>query len=161
MSGGTPLNHAARIKAIAPQIPVAWPHDGAAREAGSGEALQALYKREGLKMLPSHATHAAGGYGTEAGILEMLTRMRDGRFKVAAHLADWFDEFRGYHRKDGMIVKLNDDLMSATRIAVMAHRKARINEAENGFFGGFGYHNRPTHRGNINPWTGRADPPSF
>jgi hypothetical protein len=51
--------------------------------------------------------------------------MRDGRFKVAAHLADWFDEFRGYHRKDGLIVKLNDDLMSATRIAVMARRHAK------------------------------------
>jgi hypothetical protein len=62
-------------------------------------------------MLSSHATHAAGGFATEAGILEMLTRMRDGRFKVSAHLADWFDGFRSYHRDKGLIVKVNDDLM--------------------------------------------------
>jgi hypothetical protein len=52
----------------------------------------------------------------------MLTRMRDGRFKVSAHLTDWFEEFRSYHRKDGIIVKLSDDLLSATRIAVTARR---------------------------------------
>ena len=57
--------------------------------------------------------------------MEMLTRMRDGRFKVASDLSEWWEEFRGYHRKDGLIVKLNDDLMSATRIAVMARRYAK------------------------------------
>ncbi|MGC2414579.1 MAG: terminase family protein [Stellaceae bacterium] len=125
MTGGTPLNHAARMRSIAANVPVAWPHDGTAREKGSGEPLAALYKAEGLVMLPQHATHASGGYSTEAGVMEMLGRMRDGRFKVAAHLVEWFDEFRGYHRKDGQIIKLNDDLMSATRIGVMAHRHAR------------------------------------
>jgi hypothetical protein len=89
MIGGTPLNHAARIKAIAAAVPVAWPHDGTARDKGSGDELAAIYKREGLKMLPEHAQHATGGYSTEAGIMELLTRMRDGRFKVASHLSDW------------------------------------------------------------------------
>jgi hypothetical protein len=160
MSGGTPLNHAARIKAVAPSVHVAWPHDGAAREAGSGEPLAALYKREGLKMLAGHATHAAGGYSTEAGILEMLTRMRDGRFKVAAHLADWFDEFRVYHRDKGQIVKVNDDLMSASRIAVMAHRKARVDEtaADPQWWRRPPSHQRrPTRGPTLNPWTGRAE----
>jgi hypothetical protein len=113
------------MKAVAAAVPVAWPHDGTQRDKGSGEALAAIYKAEGLAMLSQHATHASGGYSTEGGILEMLARMRDGRFKVASHLSDWWDEFRGYHRKDGLIVKLNDDLMSATRIAVMARRHAR------------------------------------
>ena len=113
------------MKAVAAAVPVAWPHDGAAREHGSGEPLAALYKAEGLVMLPQHATHPSGGYSTEAGIMEMLGRMREGRFKVASHLSDWWDEFRGYHRKDGLIVKLNDDLLSATRIAIMARRHAR------------------------------------
>jgi hypothetical protein len=35
------------------------------------------------------------------------------------------DEFRGYQRKDGQIVKLNDGLMSATRIATMMRRYAK------------------------------------
>jgi hypothetical protein len=36
----------------------------------------------------------------------MLTRMRDGRFQVASHLDDWWQEFRSNHRKDGHIVKV-------------------------------------------------------
>ena len=38
---------------------------------------------------------------------------------------DWFEEYRSYHRKDGQIVKERDDIMSATRIAVMAKRFSR------------------------------------
>ncbi len=139
MSGGTPLNHAARMKAIAPAVPVAHPYDGDAREKGSGEPLADLYRAEGLNMLPGHATHATGGYSTEAGILEMLSRIRTGRFKVAAHLAEFFDEFRVYHRKDGLIVKMNDDIMSATRVAVMDHRFAKPVE-----FGGRPLRNTPS-----------------
>jgi len=44
---------------------------------------------------------------------------------VFASLGEWFEEFRLYHRKDGLIVKLRDDLMSATRIGVMMLRIAR------------------------------------
>jgi hypothetical protein len=128
MAGGTPLNHAPRTKAIASAVPAAWPHDSAAREPGSGEPLAQLYKAEGLNVLPNLATHAAGGFSTEAGIMEMLSRMQSGKFKVCAHLADWFEEFRGYHRKDSLIVKVNDDLMSATRIRVMDHRYAKAVE---------------------------------
>jgi phage terminase large subunit-like protein len=125
LSGGIPVTHASRIKAIARDVPVAWPHDGSDREKGSGEPLANIYKREGLNMLRTHATHPDGGYSTEAGITEMLGRMRTGCFKVAAHLVDWFDEFRTYHRKEGLIIKLNDDLLSATRIAVMDRRHAK------------------------------------
>ena len=55
----------------------------------------------------------------------MQERMTTGRLKVFVHCQDWFQEFRAYHRKDGLIVKTNDDLMSATRIWVMARRNAR------------------------------------
>ena len=61
----------------------------------------------------------------EAGILEMLTRMQTGRFKLFRDLNDWFEEFRIYHRKDGKVVKECDDLMSATRYGVMMLRFAR------------------------------------
>lgn len=46
------------------------------------------------------------------GIQDMLIRMQSGRFKVFKHLADWFEEFRLYHRKDGRVHKEGDDLMS-------------------------------------------------
>ena len=125
MAGGMPINHAAAMKAIAAGVPVAWPHDGNARDKGSGETLASYYKKEGLRMLPTHATFADGGYSTEAGILEICQRIENGKFKVAAHLSQWFDEFRNYHRRDNMLVKVRDDLMSATRIGVMSIRHAR------------------------------------
>jgi len=53
-----------------------------------------------------------------------LNRMQSGRFKVFKHLNDWFEEFRLYHRKDGKVVKEGDDLMCATRYALMMLRHA-------------------------------------
>ncbi len=121
----TPINHAAAMKPVAGGVPVAWPQDGNQRDKGSGEVLAAIYKKHGLKMLPSHATWPEGGISTEAGITEIEERIRTGRFKVAAHLSEWFEEFRFYHRKDGQIVKVKDDLLSATRIAIMDKRHAK------------------------------------
>jgi terminase large subunit-like protein len=45
--------------------------------------------------------------------------MESGRFKVFRHLNDWFEEFRLYHRRDGKVYKFSDDLLSATRYALM------------------------------------------
>ena len=45
------------------------------------------------------------------------------------HLNDWWEEFRLYHRKDGQIVKEGDDLMAATRYAVMMLRHAAVKKA--------------------------------
>jgi hypothetical protein len=63
--------------------------------------------------------------------MAMLDRMHTGRLKVFAHLAEWFEEFRLYHRKDGKVVKEMDDLMSATRYAIMMLRFAET-EPERG-----------------------------
>ena len=60
--------------------------------------------------------------------MEMLNRMQTGRLKVAAHLSQWFEEFRMYHRKDGRIVKEHDDLLCATRYALMMLKSARTSE---------------------------------
>ena len=120
----TPVIHAASIKPWGDWIPCAWPHDGLQHDKGSGEALAAQYRAQGLNMTMERATFTDGGNGVEAGIMDMLDRMLTGRFKVFAHLEDWFGEFRMYHRKDGQIVKLGDDLMSASRYAVMMLRFA-------------------------------------
>ncbi len=117
-----PLQHAAAMKPIGINVPVSWPHDGNDRDKGSGEPLARTYKAQGLKMQPNHATFEDGGYSTEAGVQEMQARMVTGRLKIAAHLSAWFEEFRFYHRKDGIIVKSKDDLMSATRIGVIDRR---------------------------------------
>ena len=54
----------------------------------------------------------------------LQTQYGSGKERCSA-LTEWFDEFAGYHRKDGLIVKTNDDLLSATRIGIMAIRHAR------------------------------------
>jgi hypothetical protein len=56
----------------------------------------------------------------------MNDRMTTGRFKVFAHLTQWWEEYRTYHRKAGLIVKLNDDILSATRVGVMMKRYAKV-----------------------------------
>jgi len=138
----TPAVHSLAIKARGEWIPVAWPHDGLQHDKGSGEELAKQYRKYGVKMLKDKATHAPdkeakppqkegeGGNGVEAGLMMMLDRMQTGRFKVAKHLADWWEEFRLYHREDGKIVKKNDDLMSATRYGLMMLRHATVAKAE-------------------------------
>ncbi len=122
----TPMIHALTLKAKGDWIPVSWPHDGLQHDKGSGEQLAEQYRKYGVNMLKDRATFEDGGNGVEAGIMDMLDRMQTGRLKVAKHLHDWWEEFRLYHRKDGKLVKEGDDLMSATRYAIMMLRKARV-----------------------------------
>lgn len=127
---------AATIRSKGAWIPVAWPHDGyQVRDAMTGEQTAQQYRNEGVNMRPEHAQFAEtpviaetklSRISTEAGIQEMLNRMLTGRFKVFSHLNDWFGEFDLYHRKDGLIVKVDDDLMSATRIGIMDLRHASL-----------------------------------
>lgn len=122
-----PAMHAAALRSWGDWIPWAWPHDGLQHDKGSGDQLAQLYRKDGLKLLPEHAQYENDrGTGVEAGLMDMLERMETARFFVFRHLADWFEEFRLYHRKDGKVVKLQDDLMSATRYGVMSLRHARV-----------------------------------
>lgn len=122
----TPAMFAASIKPWGAWLPFAWPHDGLQHDKGSGEQLAKQYKDQGLNMLPQRATFEDGSNGVEAGVADMLDRMQTGRLKVFSHLADWFEEFNLYHRKEGLIVKKGDDLLSATRYAIMMRRHAAV-----------------------------------
>lgn len=123
---GNPAYHATTLRGWGEWIPVSWPHDGLQQDRQSGEKLADLYRKHHLNMLPERASHPDGGNGVEAGLMDMLERMQTGRFKVFAGLAEWFEEFRLYHRLEGKIVKERDDLMSATRYAVMMLRFAQV-----------------------------------
>lgn len=125
MAGGLPINHAAAMKPIGADVPVAWPQDGVAREKSSAQPLADFYKKEGLRMLPEHATWPEGGYSTEAGIVAMQKREKDGKLKYAFHLSELQEERSNYHRKDGLIVKEYDDILSAVRVGIMALRFAK------------------------------------
>ena len=125
--------HAQSIKSRGDWVPVSWPHDGLQHDPKSGKPMADIYRNMGVNMHMSPFSNppspeqkeGQGGNGVEVGIQEILSRMETGRFKVFSHLKEWFDEWRMYHRKDGKIVKLNDDLMDATRYAVMMKRHAR------------------------------------
>lgn len=124
----TPLMFASAVKPWGEWLPWAWPHDGKQSggkfDAKDQKQLQALYEAHGMSMLGQHAQFEDGTNGVEAGIQDMLERMQTGRWKVFSHLEEWFEEFRIYHRKEGMIVKENDDLLSSSRYAYMMRRHA-------------------------------------
>jgi phage terminase large subunit-like protein len=135
----TPVIHAAALKPW--NLQWAWPRDGN-RETleGAGIALAEQYRAQGLDMLHEHAqfqpveTGKAGSVSVEAGLMEMLDRMQTGRWKVFKHLEGWVDEFRLYHRKDGRVVKENDDLLCASRYALMMKRHATTAKARRDFY---------------------------
>jgi phage terminase large subunit-like protein len=130
----TAIVHAAAIRNRGLWIPMAWPHDGHQTDKGSGATVANQYRQLGVNMLKNHATHppsrgekeGTGGYSLEGGISEMLMRMQTGRLKIASHLTEWFEEFDLYYRKEGLIVKKTDDLMSATRAGIMMLRHAKV-----------------------------------
>lgn len=157
IANATPQDHTAKMRAVAPTVPVAWPHDGQAREKSSGVELFKYYRgtpaSPGLIMRPTHAAYPLNQYSTEAGVLGILTRMQEGRFHVTSNCRKWIEEARGYHRKNGLIVKENDDLMSATRQAEMDIRYAKsvhpLNSYRNPAAG------RPREGRPLDPFTGR------
>lgn len=122
----TPSTVWGAIKPWAYNVPTAWPHDGLQSEKSSGAQQKQAYQDAGWQMMPDHATWPGGGNGVEAGLVELYERMTTGRFKVFSHLAEWFEEKLNYHRdENGNIVKINDDLLSATRYAYMMRRFAK------------------------------------
>ncbi|WP_448953060.1 terminase large subunit domain-containing protein [Labrys neptuniae] len=123
----TPILHAGALRGWGSWLPWAWPHDGLQHDKGSGDQLAEQYRKQGLNMLPERAQFEDGSNGVEAGLMIMLDRMQTGRLKVSRHLAEWWEEFRLYHRKDGKVVKERDDLMSATRYLIMMLRFATLN----------------------------------
>jgi len=129
-SEATPVIHSAALKPWG-ALRWMWPRDGNRQTLeGAGKALAVQFVAQGLDMHPDHAQFADGSVSVEAGLMEMLDRMQTGRFKVFRHLTEWFEEFRLYHRDKGVVVKLMDDLMSATRYGVMMLRFAEPLEDE-------------------------------
>lgn len=147
----TPAQQAPAILARGEWIPMAWPADGLQTEKGSGFQLAEQYRKAGVNMLHEHAQfpetgdeqgHKVSRVSVEAGVSAMLQAFQANdpavyaqllarnpgekplRIKVFRNQEDWFAEFRLYHRKDGKIVKLQDDLMAATRYAFMMLRYA-------------------------------------
>jgi len=114
-------------------IPIAWPHDALAADKSSGKTVASHYKAQGLHMLADHAQWPDGSNSVWAGIAELQNRMEGGRFKVFSTCFDWFEEYRSYHMEEGKIVAIDDDLLSATRYALMMLRHARKPDVDSPF----------------------------
>jgi phage terminase large subunit-like protein len=106
-SKAPPLVHANVIRTRPYFIPVAWPHDGNRLDSMGNPGLAEQYRNMGVNMLPFHFENPPalgekkGGNSIEVGIMDILQRMEDDKFKVFNTLGLWFAEFRMYHRKDG------------------------------------------------------------
>ena len=122
----TPLTHAAVINSRTPGIPVAFPHDGLQHDKGSGVQLAQQYRDLGVYMLPEHFTNplaegaVRGNNSVEAGISELLQRFETGRLQIFQSCTETVEELRLYHRKNGKVVPLKDDLLSAMRYAALS-----------------------------------------
>jgi hypothetical protein len=126
--------HFALIRALEMRIfgrhmnfPTAWPGDAGTRDKGSGVPVKNLYKQFGLRMMELPATHAKAGHGLpanslEGGVMEIDLREQHGKWKVSRSCINYLEERRLYHRKDGEIVKLRDDTLSAARYGMMMRR---------------------------------------
>jgi hypothetical protein len=113
------------------EIPTAWPHDMGSRNSNL-EPIKDLYARFGRKMMRESAS-LPGLKGTEARslegtIAEIDARERCGAWKVSRRCRYYFEERRMYHRKEGDVVALHDDVLCAARYAFMMRRnfKSRI-----------------------------------
>ena len=83
--------------------------------------------REHFSNPPSQGMkEGTGGNSVEAGIQQMLTRLQTKRLKIFKNQGKLLEELRMYHRNDGKIVPINDDVISALRYCVMSLRKARV-----------------------------------
>lgn len=132
-----PPIHSAAFRARGEWIPIAWPHDGE-HETSAGPQLAKQYTDLGCNMLPEasrfvpmsdRATDntAKSRTSVEAGVQMLFNEFLEGKLKVARHLQSWWEEYRLYHRSEkGLIVALDEDLMSATRIAMMSLEYAKL-----------------------------------
>jgi len=107
-------------------IPIAWPHDGKMGNKYDGTEVSQMYRDQGLYMLEEHATFDQGGFGVEPSIQRCFERMKTGRLMIMSHLTMLFDEIRMYHRKDGKVVNVRDDLIAAMRYLEMMLRFAEV-----------------------------------
>lgn len=111
-------------------IPIAYPHDGNRRDSMGNPGLAEQYRNHGCNFRMEHFTNppglgqTKGSNSVEEGLMAMLQSMEAGKFKVFNTLPHWFEEFRMYHRKEGKVVAIRDDLMSATRYAFQSQRYA-------------------------------------
>ncbi len=109
-----PAEHAAEMARRGLWIPAVCDPAGQALSQKDGVSLVEMYAAAGLRF-------EMADNGVEAGLMQVLERMRNGTLRVFGDLDGWWREFRAYHRDSkGRVVKRDDHLMDATRYAVVS-----------------------------------------
>lgn len=110
------------------QIPVAYPADTGTRDRREMIPLTKLYG-EYLKMMPEPASlpgiAGQSKFSLEGSIAQIDQWERSGKWQVHRRCLAYLEERRLYHRKDGEIVKLRDDVLCAARYGWMNRRYAK------------------------------------
>jgi phage terminase large subunit-like protein len=108
-------------------IPCQFPHDAFKHDAGgSGKQFIKLYEAQGIKAVPTTFSNPPtvdgkpGGNSVEFGLHWMLDKMQSGKLKVFSTCRKWLQEKATYHRKDGKVIALDDDMISASRYAFLS-----------------------------------------
>jgi hypothetical protein len=118
VKGENAATHAAAANSFWNFAPVVFPHDIDVHEKGSGKTVRSFYNDAGLTRTMDFK-NVDGSLSVEPGIFQINERMRDGRFKVFETCIEFWREFRLYHRKEGKLVKENDDVCDAVRYGAM------------------------------------------
>lgn len=122
MSRKLPSEHISALKARGLRIPIAIDPSAKKTDPVSGESAYLAYtdKKNGLRVrLANNAV--------DEGLRALYTRFANGKIKVVSTCTDWIKEYRNYRTdKRNQIIKVNDDLMDATRYLNMELAHATI-----------------------------------
>jgi phage terminase large subunit-like protein len=116
-SGEPAAVHASILNSFMQDAPVVFPPDVDQTEKGSGKTVRTWYAEAGLKNTRDFENPDGTRY-VEPGIMEILERMKTDRLKIFRGCDHLLRELRLYHRKDGSLVKQNDDVLDALRYGV-------------------------------------------
>lgn len=138
MEGGVPSLHATAINARGKWIPVVLPHDAQNTERGSGMSVARYYEEAGVNALVEPFYNPIDWDGkknrfVEPGLMNIRERMLTGRFKVFANCEKVFEEKGKYHRKEGRIVKKEDDTMDAMRYSALSVTHRGVAKRSSGY----------------------------
>jgi hypothetical protein len=119
-TGESAAYHAAVANSYMAWSPIVFPPDVDTTEKGSGKTTRYWYEKAGIdSALTLDFENPDGSKKVMPGIIELQDRMKTEKFKVLRGCDNFLREKRAYHKKDGKIVKTNDDVMDALRYGAM------------------------------------------
>ena len=115
-----PSENARAIRALGEWIPGVIDPAARSRSQADGTQLIVKYRELGLRLAPAKNA-------VDAGLLTVWELLQGNRLKIFKSLADFWQEFRLYHRDErGRVVKGKDHLMDCLRYAVMSRDRMQV-----------------------------------